>query len=316
MKFIKIAILCAATALLAATAPLPSPILSSQAAAAPKPFDAKLSQLTATWDSLVQKHVKPQGVDYIGLKGDAAALKAFIDGHKELAIASADDATKKAAYINLYNAVMMHNILRYAAAEKIAVDSAKFLSLKINGIDVPGGNIWNGDYKVVLAGQSVNLDNIEHQLIRGQSVPARLKALAVKTLDPRIHAAVNCAAKSCPPVRQRAYTKATVDTMLTENMTAFLSANRQFSKAGASKMRANSIVQWYYSDFDDFGQQRGMKGAGDYLAGFIEPSAKDAAWKVKHLKTSFNDRSKWSLKVSSSYDWHYDWLINDLRNFK
>lgn len=277
---------------------------------------ADLGQLTARWNSFVQKHVKARGVDYLGVQKDAAELKAFIAGYKDIEIAKADDSTKKAAYINLYNAVMMSNILRHAAAEKIPLTSKSFLALKINSIDVPGGNIWNGDYKVVVAGQSVNLDNIEHQLIRGQSVPSRLKALAVKALDPRIHAAVNCAAKSCPPVRQQAYTKANVDTMLSENMKAFLSSNRQFSKAGSSKMKANSIVQWYYGDFDDWGKAKGMKGAGEYLAGFIAGDAKDGAWKAKHLKSSFNDRSKWSLKVSSSYDWHYDWLINDVRNFK
>lgn len=286
--------------------------------AAPALAASKIDQLTPIWNTLVSAHIKPgKGVDYDGIAKDKASLQRFIDGHADLAdIATADDATKKAAYINLYNATMMANILRYAESKKIAVGSAPFLALKISSIDVPGGNIWNGDYTVVLAGQKVNLDNIEHQLIRGQDVPKRLKALAVKTLDPRIHAAVNCAAKSCPPVRNQAYTAATVDTMLDENMRNFLSSNAQFSKVGDSKLRANSIVQWYYSDFDDYAQAKGMKGAGEYLAPFVGQTAKDAAFKQKHLRTTFNDRSKWSLKVSSSYDWHYDWLINDSRNFK
>lgn len=284
--------------------------------AASSGYAATLAELTPIWDSLTQKHVKAQGVDYKGFDGDKAQLQQFISGHAKLKPAQLDDNSKKAAYINLYNATMIANIFRHAQAKKIAVGSKEFLALKINDISVPGGNIWNGDYKVNLAGQMVTLDNIEHQLIRGQDLPSQLKPLAVTKLDPRIHAAVNCAAKSCPPVRKRAYTAANIDALLTENMAAFLSSKAQFSKEGKDTLKANSIVQWYYSDFDDWAQKNGLKGAGEYLAGFVNPAAKDAAFIKQHLRKTFNDRSKWSLKISSDYDWHYTWLINDSANFR
>ncbi|MEZ4743280.1 MAG: hypothetical protein R3B45_12685 [Bdellovibrionota bacterium] len=41
--------------------------------------------------------------------------------------------------------------------------------MKINDIKIPGGNIWNGEYQINMAGYKVTLDQIEHGLIRGES---------------------------------------------------------------------------------------------------------------------------------------------------
>lgn len=276
----------------------------------------EISELTGKWDAFVQKHVKGKGVDYSGAYKDIANLKEFINAHKNLKVSSLDDNSKKAIYINLYNATMIYNIFRYADAKKIKVDSKAFTDLQINDISIPGGNIWSGDYKVNLEGQDLNLDNIEHQLIRGKAEDKGHKKLMVKVLDPRIHAAVNCAAKSCPPVINTAYTPENIDSKLESNMNDFLSAEYQFSKVGDSKIKANSIVFWYYEDFDDYGKQNGMKGAGDYLSKFFIETTKDRSFKIKHLKNNFNDRSKWRLKISTDFSWEYDWKINDIRNFK
>lgn len=277
------------------------------------PAAAELQKNTKKWDAFVKKHVKAKGIDYQGAEKDMASLKEFIDSYKKLKISSLDDNFKKAAYINLYNATMMYHIFLYAKEKKISVADKKFTSLKINDIDIPGGDIWSGDYKVEIDGVKVNLNNIEHQLIRGVDA-SDFSKLKVKKLDPRIHAAVNCAAKSCPPVRNLAYTNENIDSMLDENMKNFLSAEYQFKKTKKS-LKANSIVFWYYSDFDDFAQESGMKGAGDYLVKFINKDAKDHSFKIKHLKENFNDRSRISLKLSSDFDWHYDWIINDIRNY-
>jgi hypothetical protein len=271
--------------------------------------------LTNKWDSLLAKHVKTNGgVDYQGFVADKAELTGFIESHAAIDPSAWNDAAKTALYINLYNASMIFNILRYAEAEKIALTDKKFTSLEINSIKVSGGNIWNGSLKVKLAGQDVNLDNIEHDLIRGNAGNS-LKNLMVSTLDPRIHAAVNCAAKSCPRVREKAYRPSNIDIMLTENMNEYLSSEDQFSKLSDSKLKANSIVFWYYSDFDNHGRKLDKKGgAGTWIAQFMRPETKDRAWKEKHLQEQFNDRSKVSLKFSSAFDFTYDWQINDIRN--
>lgn len=271
--------------------------------------------LTGKWDALLTKYVNTSGgVDYQGFAKDEAELDSFIAAHAALDPVSWDDKAKTALYINLYNAVMIKNLLRHAKENKIDVASAQFTSLKINDIKVPGGNIWNGDYKVKLAGLDVHLDNIEHDLIRGKA-GGDLKKLKVSVLDPRIHAAVNCAARSCPRVREKAYRPANIDEMLTENMKEYMSTEAQFAKLSDSKLKANQIVFWYYEDFEEHGVKVDKNGgAGTWLSQFVTPEAKDADWKIKHLKENFNDRGKISLKLSSAFDFHYNWQVNDVRN--
>ncbi|MDD9950036.1 MAG: DUF547 domain-containing protein [Zetaproteobacteria bacterium] len=267
------------------------------------------------WNQLLKKHLNASGrVSYLGVQQDVDTLGKFLKSYRQVDPAAWDDATKKAHYINLYNAVMMWNILRYVKHEKIKVTSSAFTKLKVNKIKVDGGNIWNGDYRVHLGGEKLNLDQIEHGLIRGdkaQDVPDRWR---VQQLDPRIHAAVNCAALSCPPVAAVAYTPAAVDKMLEESFSRFLQNPKQFSMIGKDKMKANKILLWYYSDFDTYAQQSlNLKGAGDYLQRFLsnQPAHKSH---IAHFKQTFNDRSSLALRLSRAYDFHYNWQINDQRN--
>ncbi len=271
--------------------------------------------LTNKWDSLLTKHVKANGgVDYQGFVADKAELTSFIAGHAALDPSAWNDQAKTALYINLYNATMIFNILRYTEDEKIALTDKKFTALEINSIKVSGGNIWNGNMKVKLAGQDVHLDNIEHDLIRG-SASGALKKIMVSSLDPRIHSAVNCAAKSCPRVREKAYRPSNIDSMLNDNMQEYLSSEDQFSKISASKLKANSIVFWFYGDFETYGAKLDKKGgAGTWLAQFMRPDTKEREWKQKHFIKNFNDRSKVTLKFSNAFDFTYDWQINDIRN--
>jgi hypothetical protein len=290
--------------------PLLALFLTLAGASPAKALDgAGLKAATDGWNALLGRNVRPSGgVDYASLEAESPALDAFLTANAKLDFRGADDRTKKAAYINLYNAGMIHNLLRYAKEEKIPVKSAAFAALEINKLKVSGGNLWSGDYTVDLGGHHITLDDIEHNLLRGQAEGGALAALKVEHLDPRIHAAVNCAAVSCPRLLPEAYRPETVDARLSENMQGFVSSEDQFHKIDDGKLAANSIVYWYYEDFDKQG------GAGRYLASFLAPSARDHDWKVKHLTENFDDRSKIALKLSSAFDFHYDWRVNDLRN--
>lgn len=267
-----------------------------------------------SWNTLLKKYVsKDGGVNYVGFSQDFDTLKSLIDQYNGIKVEGLSDSAKKATYINLYNATMIYNILKYSKEKKIDVNSKEFLELRINDIKVEGGNIWNGSYTVGLAGKQVTLDDIEHNLVRGKA-DDELASYKVSKLDPRIHAAVNCAALSCPRVREIAYTESNIDKLLDENIREYMTSDIQFKKIDETTMQANSIVFWYYGDFDDFGQKDlKVKGAGDYLSTFIGETP-NKEWKIAHLKKNFNDRSRFSLKFSSAFDFEYDWKINDKRN--
>lgn len=277
---------------------------------------AALTRATADWNRLAGKHVKANGgVDYRGFEADLPLLKAFIDAYKVKGLASMSDKEKTAAWINLYNATMIYNVLRFVSSKKISLTSKEFTDLMINEISIPGGNIWNGDYKVRIGDVPVHLDDIEHGLIRGQA-DGPAAALKVSRLDPRIHAAVNCAAKSCPPVRNTAYTAANLERMLQENMVTWLNNPEQFKKLDDETLRANQIVFWYYDDFDDHALGLKQGGAGEWLSGFLQKSNKHHAWIKDHLTKHFNDRSRLTLKFSPAFQFYYDWRVNDVRNMK
>ena len=276
---------------------------------------AHLTAATDLWEDLVQDHVREDGgVDYQGLLMDRDRLEAFINAHDELDFAGLSDAEKTAVGINLYNAGMMLNIFRHADARGFGVEDPEFLDLRVDQIEVPGGNIWNGSYTVPLGGIQVTLDNIEHDLIRGEANSGVLAQWKVKTLDARIHAAVNCAALSCPPVRRQAYRAATLDAMLTENMLVWLNQPDQFRQASTSTLQANSIVWWYYSDFEEYGIRQGFAGAGSWLATYVDQEKADGPWQKDLLETEFNGKSLISLTFSRSFRFEYDWQINDIRN--
>lgn len=273
--------------------------------------------LSRTWQALVSKHVDRRGaVSYQGFSRQRQQLKSFLAAHQQLAIGTLSETAKKAIYINLYNAFMIECILRYAEEKKITLTSPKFLQLEINTLRVSGGNIWNGDYRINLAGQSVNLDDIEHNLLRGKA-KGKLATLKVRELDPRIHMAVNCAARSCPRLRAQAYTAANVEQMLEENMHEFVNAGKQLSwDAKRDKLMLNKILLWYYEDFDTHGRKASSKGgAGDYLLSYL--SAKTAAAKqlTQALRNNLNQRAKFALRFSRAIDFFYRWQINDERNY-
>ncbi len=275
---------------------------------------SNISEMNSTWNEIVKANIAISGgVDYVSIQKDVQKLDGFLGTHKALAFKGLADNEKKAVLINLYNAFMIKSVLDYAKDAKIAVSSPDFLKIKINEIKYKGGNVWNGKNKVNLAGVDVNLDEIEHGLIRGEGKGA-LAELKVSKLDPRIHTAVNCAAISCPRVREKAYFSENLDEMLDSNLREFMNSTSQFQKAG-NKLEANSIVLWYYDDFDKFGKETfKLKGAGDYLIKFIDGSRPDSKWISQHLTNHFNDRSKLSLRLSSDFNFEYNWQINDKRN--
>lgn len=294
-------------------------VASTNSAYAQTAWTADMTAVAQSWDTFLGKYVNTKGgVDYQAIVAGVGQdeLKQVLDSYSKLDPTALDDRSKKALYINFYNAGMIFNVLQWAKAAKVDVKSDKFLDQTVNKIDAPGGNIWNGDWKFKIKGIAVNLDDIEHNLIRGGG-KGDLVNLKVKELDPRIHSAVNCAAFSCPRVREKSYRPETIDQMLDENMGEWLSNNEQFSKLSDSKLKINQIVFWYYSDFDDVARDK-MKlgGAGDFLAKFVKADASDAAWKKQHLSANLNGRSKFSLKLSSAFEFFYDWRIADSRRKK
>ncbi len=164
-------------------------------------------------------------------------------------------AARKAAMINAYNALTIRWILA----------------------NYPVASIWRTDNpfqaaRHVLNGRKISLDDIEAELRR--------------TGDARIHAALVCAARSCPPLRAEAYTGPRVDAQLDDNTRQWLAAgglNQFFPEKHMA--RVSMIFKWYRGDFEE-----GGLSLADFLSRYGRPG--------KYTAIEFNPYH-WGLNDSS-----------------
>jgi hypothetical protein len=217
------------------------------------------------WAELLKAHVQNGRVDYDGFKQDESKLDRY------LAILSATDPGtlfhnhQFAFYINAYNAFTIKLILtRYPGINSIKEISSFF------------SNPWHKKF-IPLNGFKVNLDHIEHDILR-----SRFK-------DPRMHFAINCAAKSCPPLLNKPYEGDTLESRLDEQTRRFINhPGNTFLKDGT--LFISRIFKWFEADF-----------SGKPLS-FISRYADDA------LKQALdNTAATGEIPIQYLY---YDWTLN------
>lgn len=197
--------------------------------------------------ALLKKHVSSSGdVNYKGLKNAESSLDAYLEDLDANAPASDWTKNEKLAYwMNAYNAATIKLILKNYPVSKIT--------------DLHGGKPWDVKW-VKLGGKTYSLNNIEHDIIRPTFK------------DPRIHFAVNCAAKSCPPLLNNAYTGENVNQELNKVTKAFV--NSASNELSASSIKLSKIFEWYGEDFGnliDFLNQYSSKSINsDAKIGYLD----------------------------------------------
>jgi len=154
---------------------------------------------------------------------------------------------RKAFFINIYNSLTVHAMV-YQAQIGILPDSPK---------DVPG--FWK-IHCYNIGGLVYTLDEIEHGVLRAnKGHPSAGKPqfeesdrrfrVALTNLDPRIHFALNCGARSCPPIR--IYTGERIDNQLQMATQSFLSQEVNVASKENAKFEVamSKLFLWYGADF-------------------------------------------------------------------
>lgn len=175
------------------------------------------------WDQLLRKHVGADGkVNYKGFLADKAVLEAY------LATLSAGAPQKEwsrreqmAWWINAYNAFTVQLIL-----DNYPVSSITKLH---------GGKPWDVKW-IAIGGEKFSLNQIESDILR-----PRYK-------DARIHFALNCAARSCPPLLNRAWTADNLEAQLDRQTRQFLN-NPTFNRIEPGQAVVSKLFDWYAIDF-------------------------------------------------------------------
>ena len=193
-----------------------------------------LSAPAAKWDSLLGTYVKPVNIggvalfDYRGLKenrADRAALKDYIDYLSQQTPSTMTPAQATAYWANLYNALTID----------VVVDNYPVTSIKKIKSGAFSAGPWKRD-AVVVEGQTLSLDNIEHGILR------------VQFPSPLIHYMVNCASIGCPNLKNGLWKASTLDADRNEAARAFVNSSRGVNNQ-SGKLTVSSIYKWFKADF-------------------------------------------------------------------
>jgi hypothetical protein len=188
------------------------------------------------------------------------AARGLGDGRpEELETAEAEIAF----WVNLYNALALHAV--------VALDIRTGVGEVHEFFRRPG---------YVVGGDVFSLADIEHGVLRqnrvARNVPApalapgdpRLRWVA-RRFDPRIHFALTCATRSCPPIR--AFDAEHLDAQLDQAATAFVTEDLEID-AVAGTITLSRIFYWYEADFGDLIA---------FLLPYLEPGP-GRAWLTRH----------------------------------
>ncbi|MDQ6630991.1 MAG: DUF547 domain-containing protein [Verrucomicrobiota bacterium] len=178
----------------------------------------------SSFDQLLKKYVNEKGlVNYTAWKAstnDMAALRQYTENFSAREPV-ATGPERIASLINAYNAFVLRTILDSYPTESIWELKEPFK-----------GKRWQ------VGGQTISVEDIEHQTLRPLA-------------GYRVHAAMVCAARSCPPLSRDAYREEVLDKQLDEAMRRWL-ARPDLNNFDAQKKEAHlsSVFKWFKEDFN------------------------------------------------------------------
>ncbi len=223
----------------------------------------------SAFDALLKEHVDSDGwVDYSQLKADRDRLNVYIDavGAANMEVLGRNE--RLAFLMNAYNAFTLKLIV-----EHYPLDSIK---------NIPDAERWDA-VRWNLAGQTVSLNQIEHEYIRPNFK------------EPQIHFALVCAAIGCPPLRNEPFNGADLEQQLMEQADYVHRHQTWFGyEPGTGPLKLTQLYNWYGDDFVQ-------------VAGSVEEFA------ARYSRDLQNDLTSGLLTSGLlKIQWlEYDWTLND-----
>lgn len=210
-------------------------------------------------------------VDYATIGARRRELDAFLRDVAAAPVGSMSKAEKTAFWVNAYNALTLAVILDAGVPASIQ--------------DIDGGKVWT-TRSFAVGGETLTLDVLENQ---------RLRPLG----DARVHAALVCAAKGCPPLAQRPFVAADLDASLDAAARRWVATTAWAPDRAAGTVGLSMIFDWYGEDFAAGRQGDLQRVDGDaeaalwFLSRYVSPE--DRAWLVSGSVTTTWKPYDWSL---------------------
>lgn len=241
--------------------------------------------------ALYAAHVSEDGsgVNYaaLGASRELADYTKLAQRLQAVDVCVMSEEEKVAFFINTYNSLLIHAFAAMGAPGNMLSRLRLYAVASYN-----------------IGGNTYSLNDIENGILRGNAKPPTPNAklpfpsgdprapLACLRPDPRIHFALNCGAKGCPPIRF--YRAEQIDGDLKRASDAFC-AGVQVDDGG--QVGLSMIFKWYAADFSERGDDRGV-----------------VEWIAQHLPEGDAKRSKLEGLIASgkAHVKHlpYDWDLN------
>ena len=253
--------------------PLDVPIPLAAAHVQDGPFD----HAHARWTAVLAAHLRDGRFDYRALSESRGELDQYLldlRGVEREEFAAWTREQRYAYWINAYNAFTVHLVL-----SRYPVNS-------IQDIGTTAAPVWKKEFVPLghLYGEGttelISLDTIEHRILRPQFE------------DARVHAAVNCASESCPPLAPEAFRAEELEEQLDARARAWL-AEASLNRFDAEERRAevSAIFDWFEGDF--------ARDAGSVEAWIARYGPESSRWMA--------DGGKVELRHLE-----YSWALNDV----
>jgi hypothetical protein len=231
-------------------------------------------------------------VDYLRLRESEAYLnlRACTTGLRALRPETlATRAERIAFWLNLYNSLVIDAVIQFDIRASVTEGWLGLLAF-----------FRRAAYEV--GGQRFSAEDIEHGVLRANRGHPYLPgpqfgpgdprlAWVVSPVDPRIHFALNCASRSCPPVN--VYESGKLEAQLNLATVSFIRTTTELDPS-RGVLKLSRIFQWYA---DDFG---GRQGVIEFVLGYLPEG------EARHWLTGNRDR------VELDYS-PYDWTLNAVR---
>jgi len=180
---------------------------------------------TEPYNRLLGKYVTSSGVKYAAWKANAAdvqALQTVVDGIAKEAVSGLDKRQQLAFYLNAYNAWILHEALAKYPTASVKDTFFTFFTSK----------------RIKVAGQETSFNALEKETIRS------------KFSEPRVHFALNCASRSCPPLNREAFTGPKLDEQFERLAKGYVNSEKGVKYSAESKSaQLSKIFDWYKDDF-------------------------------------------------------------------
>ena len=232
----------------------------------------------ARYGVVLERFVDGSGlVNYTALQKDPADLEAYVAELGAVTPASFkawDESEQIAFLLNAYNALTLESIIEHKP-------------LKSSIRDILG--VWKLNRHQV-AGEAMTLDHLEHGIMRKDYN------------EPRIHAALVCAAISCPPLRREPYVGSRLDGQLDDQVRLWLGSPQGLViDPGTGTVAISAIFQWFaedwnasYSTDSGYGRHTKQRPVLHFISGYISPADQAYLRKGDYNLTTLN----------------YDWSLN------